>query len=72
VRLAAVHHFTIRSDRGGYRVRVTAAPRGATAFALTPEPQSSAPRPGPTLALELAERARVRDVALAARITVRP
>ena len=72
VRLAAVDHFTIHSDRGGYRVRPAAAPRGATAILLQPEPQTSAPRPGPTLALELAERARVRDVSLALRITVQP
>jgi hypothetical protein len=73
VAVSAVKAFEVRSDRSGYRVVPRAAPRGTVARLVQPEPQSSAPRPGPTLAITLASRARLpRPLELAARLVPRP
>jgi hypothetical protein len=63
-----VAYFHVRSGRSGYVVVVHGAPRGTTAHLLRPGRQSSAPDPGPTLALQLARRERFRRAALTVRI----
>jgi hypothetical protein len=45
--------FDVRSGGSGYRVEILDHPPGATARLVRTRPQSSAPRPGPTLAIEL-------------------
>jgi hypothetical protein len=67
-RLRDVAYFHVRSQRSGYVVVVGDAPPGVTAHLLRPGGQSSAPDPGPTLALRLASRARVSRAALTVRI----
>jgi len=67
VRLRDVAWFELIGPGGGYVV----VPRGrvpaARAHLLHPAPQSSAPHPGPTLAVELAGRERLRRLDLTAR-----
>jgi hypothetical protein len=70
--LAAVRRFVVRSNRSGYTVVVRRAPAGTSAHLLHPRPQSSDPQPGPTLALQLARRARVGRVELSVRIAIGP
>jgi hypothetical protein len=53
---------------GGYFVVPRSRPRGATVHVLHPRPQSSAPTPGPTLAIQLARAGRTRSVAFRARV----
>jgi hypothetical protein len=67
VALRDIAWFDVRSETSGYVV----VPRGrasGTAFVLRPAPQSSQPRPGPTLALELLSRRRLRAVRLTVRV----
>jgi hypothetical protein len=66
--LAGIDHFLIRSAHAGYRVFPASAPRGALARLVQPERQSSAPRPGPTLTLVVANRARVKSLEFGARL----
>jgi hypothetical protein len=53
---------------GGRPLRLTRAPAGATARVLLPRPQSSNPRPGPTLAVELLRRSATGRVVMAVRL----
>ena len=46
--------------------------KDTSARLLRPRPQSSAPRPGPTLAVRLADLSRFRRRAFAARVVVTP
>jgi hypothetical protein len=69
--LALVDRFEIQSLWAAYTVTPLSRPAGATAHALRPAPQSSAPDPGPTLAIQLARGAVVRRTGFAARIRVR-
>jgi hypothetical protein len=66
--LAGVAYFFVRSARAGYVVVPRARPRGATVHLLRPRAQSSAPDPGPTLAVQLARESRRRSVAFRARV----
>ena len=70
IALARVTRFEIQSARSGYTVTPLRRPRGATAHVIRPGRQSSAPDPGPTLGIQLTRAARVRQVALAARVRV--
>ncbi|MGH2945861.1 MAG: hypothetical protein ACRDPC_06290 [Solirubrobacteraceae bacterium] len=71
LRLAGVAHFVISSARSGYRVFPRRAPRGALARLVQSRRQASQPRPGPTLVIALADRARLRSVALSVRLIPR-
>jgi hypothetical protein len=70
VRLARVARFEVSSRSSGYVVTPRARPRGAVARVLIPSRQSSAPDPGPTLAIELARGATWRRATFAVRLVV--
>ena len=70
VALARVGHFEVISRHSGYAVKPLRRPPGAVARVVVPSRQSSAPDPGPTLAVELARGASWRRAAFAVRITV--
>ena len=70
VQLARVDHFEVISRRSGYTVKPLRRPPGAVARVMVPSRQSSAPDPGPTLAVELARGASWRHAAFAVRIVV--
>jgi hypothetical protein len=70
--LSGVAYFAITSDKASYRVVPVDRPRGAVAGVVQSQNQSSEPRPGPTLVVRLAYRARVRDVAFRARVIPDP
>jgi hypothetical protein len=67
VRMRDVAYFYIAGEESGYVVVPTGAPRGA-AHILHPKRQSSAPLPGPTLAIQIVHQARFRRVGLEVRI----
>jgi hypothetical protein len=56
--LDGVSWFYVQSDRSGYAVVPRSMPASARARMMQPAAQSSAPRPGPTLVVELAHRTR--------------
>jgi hypothetical protein len=68
VALRDVVYFYLAGEDSGYVVVPTGARPRATAHILRPKAQSSAPRPGPTLAVQLAQRKRVRRTGLSVRI----
>ena len=70
VALARVARFEVLSRRSGYVVTPLTRPAGAVARVLIPSRQSSAPDPGPTLAVELARGASWRRASFAVRIVV--
>ena len=70
VALARVRHFEIVSRHSGYTVTPRRRPPGAVARVLLPARQSSAPDPGPTLAVELARGASWRRATFAVRIVI--
>ena len=70
VALARVRHFEVISRRSGYTVVPLRRPARAVARVMVPSRQSSAPDPGPTLAVELAHGASWRRVSFAVRIMV--
>jgi hypothetical protein len=67
--LAGIDHFEVRSTHGGYLVRPLGRPAGARVRTTRPAAQSSAPNPGPTLAIRIAG-ASVTRASFAARITL--
>ena len=68
VRLRDVVYFYLAGEETGYVVVPIGRRPRATAHILKPRAQSSAPRPGPTLALELAHGRRFRRLGLGVRI----
>ena len=70
VALARVGHFEVLSRHSGYTVVPLRRPSGAVARVMVPSRQSSAPDPGPTLAVELARGATWRRAAFAVRIQI--
>ena len=70
VALARVARFEVASLHSGYVVVPLRRPAGAVARVMLPSRQSSAPDPGPTLAIELARGASWRRARLAVRIVV--
>jgi hypothetical protein len=70
VALARVKHFEVVSRHSGYTVQPLRRPAGAVARVIVPSRQSSAPDPGPTLAVELARGASWRRASFAVRILV--
>jgi hypothetical protein len=67
VPLRNVVYFYVAGEDTGYVVVPTKRPR-ATAHILKPRAQSSAPRPGPTLAVQLVQGRRFRRLGLSVRI----
>ncbi len=70
VKLARVEQFEVISRRSGYAVKPLRRPPGAVARVMVPSRQSSAPDPGPTLAIELARGETWRQASFAVRIVV--
>ena len=70
VALARVARFEVLSRRSGYVVTPRRRPPGAVARVLIPSRQSSAPDPGPTLAVELARGGTWRRASFAVRLVV--
>jgi len=70
VALARVARFEVASRHSGYVVVPLRRPAGAVARVMLPSRQSSAPDPGPTLAVELARGASWRRARFAVRIVV--
>jgi len=70
VALTRVARFEVASRRSGYVVVPLRRPAGAVARVMLPSRQSSAPDPGPTLAVELARGASWRRARFAVRIVV--
>jgi hypothetical protein len=68
VSLRDVVYFYLAGEETGYVVVPTGKRPRATAHILKPGTQSSAPRPGPTLAVQLSRGRRFRRLGLAARI----
>jgi len=68
VSLRDVVYFYLAGEDSGYVVVPTGRRPRATAHILRPKAQSSAPRPGPTLALQLTQRKRLRRLGMAVRI----
>jgi hypothetical protein len=68
VRLASVAYFYIDGEDSGYVVVPVGRRPPADAHILRPRAQSSAPRPGPTLAVQLARERRFRQLGLAVRV----
>jgi hypothetical protein len=66
--LARIAALCVRSARSGYAVVPVAAPAAATARLLRPRAQSSAPHPGPTLAIRIAAGSSFRSAALTLRL----
>jgi hypothetical protein len=67
IRMGDIAYFYLAGEDSGYVVVPAGATRG-TAHVLYPKPQSSAPRPGPTLAIQLVRQARFRQLGLKVRI----
>ena len=68
IALRDVVYFYLAGEETGYVVVPTGHRPHAKAHILRPRPQSSAPRPGPTLALQLAHGKRFRRLGLAMRV----
>jgi hypothetical protein len=68
VSLRDVVYFYVAGEDSGYVVVPTGKRPRATAHILRPKAQSSAPRPGPTLAVQLTQRKRFRRLGFAVRI----
>ena len=62
----------VRSERSGYIVLPLPRSSAATVRLVHPRPQSSAPRPGPTLAVGLAPTSRFHRLALGVRLATVP
>ena len=68
IRLASVAYFYIDGEDSGYVVVPIGRRPRADAHILRPRAQSSAPRPGPTLALQLARERRFKRLGLSVRV----
>ncbi len=66
--LRGVRSFCVRSARSGYTIVPLRLPAGATARVLLPRRQSSNPRPGPTLAVEVLRRGDAGRVSMSVRL----
>jgi hypothetical protein len=67
--LSAVAYLWVRSERSGYVVVPASRPAGAGVHTLRVNAQSSDPRPGPTLAIQIARAKRFSRAALSVRLT---
>jgi hypothetical protein len=66
--LREIAYLHVRSAGAGYVVVPRSRPSGATVHLLRTRPQSSAPDPGPTLAVQLARESRARRASFSARV----
>ena len=66
--LSTVAYLWVRSERSGYVVVPASRPAGAGVHALRVSAQSSDPRPGPTLAIQIARAQRFSRAALSVRL----
>ncbi len=66
--LSSIAYLWVRSESSGYVVVPVSCTRGAAVHVLHPSSQSSAPKPGPTLAVRLARNARFSRVSLSVRL----
>jgi hypothetical protein len=63
-----VAYYYLAGEDSGYVVVPIGAPAGGLAHILRPKPQSSAPKPGPTLAVQIVRQGRFKRTGHAARI----
>ncbi|HWK27781.1 MAG TPA: hypothetical protein VNS09_14545 [Solirubrobacter sp.] len=68
VALSSVRYVWVQSERSGYVVVPVTRPRGASVHVLRAAAQTSDPRPGPTLAVQIARSSRFARATFAARI----
>ena len=68
VRARDVAYYYLAGEDSGYVVVPIGTPAGGLAHVLRPKRQSSAPRPGPTLAVQIVRQGRFHRTGLAARI----
>ena len=68
IRLSSIAYLWVRSERSGYVVVPVSCGGGAAVHVMHPSRQSSAPNPGPTLAVQIARNARFDHVALSVRL----
>jgi hypothetical protein len=68
ISLSSVAYLYVRSERSGYVVVPASHPAGGAIHILRPSAQSSEPRPGPTLAIQIARDERFDRAALAVRL----
>jgi hypothetical protein len=68
VPLSSIAYLWIRSERSGYVVVPASRPAGAGVHVMRPSAQSSDPKPGPTLAVQIARNARFSRAALSVRL----
>ena len=68
VRMRDVAYFYVAGEESGYVIVPKERPGRGTAHVLHPKRQSSAPRPGPTLAIQVVRHGRFRRTGLAVRI----
>jgi hypothetical protein len=66
--LASIAYLYVRSERSGYVVVPVSRPAAAGVHALDVSAQTSDPRPGPTLAVQIARRARFNRAGLTVRL----
>jgi hypothetical protein len=67
--LSRISYLWVRSERSGYVVVPTTRPAGAGVHVIRPSAQSSAPKPGPTAAIQIARAQKFNRAALAVRLT---
>ena len=68
MRARDVAYYYLAGEDSGYVVVPIGTPAGGLAHILRPKRQSSAPRPGPTLAVQIVRQGRFHRTGLAARI----
>jgi hypothetical protein len=68
VPLSSIAYLWIRSEHSGYVVVPASRPAGAGVHVMRPSAQSSDPKPGPTLAVQIARNARFSRAALSVRL----
>jgi hypothetical protein len=66
--LSRISYLWVRSERSGYVVVPASRPAGAGVHVVRPSAQSSAPKPGPTAAIQIARAAKFNRAALAVRL----
>jgi hypothetical protein len=66
--LTSVSYLWVRSEHSGYVVVPASRPTGAAVHTLSVKAQSSDPRPGPTLAIQIARAQRFNHAALSVRL----
>ena len=68
IKLASIAYLWVQSEHSGYVVVPASRPAGAAVHVMRPGAQSSDPKPGPTLAIQIARAQRFNRASLSARI----